>query len=160
MEKNKDFLFNNFIWNLDYLKGQFSRLWQRFNFFLTVEMALFSFFGWLAFGNSSAASVRFACMLGIFISVLWYIVAAQDRALVEIYRDRLSKAAAEIATVAGFESYARDFVGNEAESQFRPWKIVWYCRYLSITVLPIWISLLTLLAWIGLIFLGAEWLRK
>lgn len=156
-----DFIFDNFKLALDYLKGQFSRLWQRFNFFLTVQMALFGFFGWLAFEKDNLPATRLVCMLGVFISALWYIVAAQDRALVEIYRERLEKTAKKLAQITSLNSpdYGTDFVGIEAPSQFRTWCVVWYCRPLSITILPVWLALLHLLVWMALLAVGTDWLE-
>jgi len=40
---NADLLFDDYKVKLDYVRGQYDRLWQRFNFFLTVELVLFGF---------------------------------------------------------------------------------------------------------------------
>ncbi len=63
-------------------------MWTRFNFFLTVEVALFASLGYVVFGgdidNQRAALA--SGITGLVISLLWLHVGAQDRHLVEAYR--------------------------------------------------------------------------
>lgn len=145
---------------LGYLEGQFARLWQRFNFFLTIQTALFGFFGWLAFDAGNLPATRFACLLGVFVAALWYVVSAQDRALVEIYRGRVKYAAEKIAALRsiGAEDYDRHFVGAKADSHWRSIDS-WYWSPLSITRLPVWLSLLLVLVWLVLLFNAPAWLQ-
>ena len=94
-----DFAIEDFKLALEYLAAQFQRLWQRFSFFLTVQMALFGFLGWLVFDRQKISAVPVVCLLGVFISALWYVVSAQDRALVDAYRRRTKDAAGRIAAI-------------------------------------------------------------
>ena len=158
----EDFAIEDFKLALTYLQGQFARLWQRFNFFLTVQLALFGFFGWLVFEKENLPATGFICWFGIAIAALWYVVAAQDRALVEVYRKRVEEAAKKIARSPslGAEDYGKRFIGAGAESQFRSSLIVWYWRPLSITILPVWIALFLLMVWGVLLAKGFEWFQS
>ena len=157
----EDFAVEDFKLALSYLQGQFVRLWQRFNFFLTVQTALFGFLGWLAFDKGNLPATRFACFLGASVAALWYVVSAQDRALVEIYRGRAKQAATKITTLdsLGAKDYDKNYVGAEATSQ---WLSIdsWYWSPLSITRLPVWLSLLLVLVWLVLLFQAATWFQS
>src|SRR5215211_5977526 len=158
--QSDQFAVEDFKLALSYLQEQFGRLWQRFNFFLSVQTALFGFFGWLAFDQGNFPATRFACYVGIFVAALWYVVSAQDRALVEIYRERAKQAAKNIATFdsLGARDYDKHFVGAGAPSQWRSLDS-WYWGPLSITRLPVWLSLLLVLVWLILLFNAARWLQ-
>jgi len=156
-----DFAIDDFKLALDYLKAQFDRLWQRFSFFLTVQMALFGFLGWLVFDKGKISALPVGCMLGLFISVLWYVVSAQDRALVDAYRDRTKWAADRIAAIDALKvpDYATNFIGYGADSRFNS-PLSWYWHPISITRLPVWISVVLSAAWLALWLWGTPWLQS
>jgi hypothetical protein len=151
---DNDFAIDDFKLALQYLQGQFGRLWERFNFFLTVETALFGFLGWLVFDKGNVRAVAPTCLLGMSISLLWYVVGAQDRHLVEVYRHRAGLAAKAIATTSNAKDYAAIYIGLEAPSK---WTSInsWYWRPLSITHLPVWIAICLTLTWFALFLKGA-----
>jgi hypothetical protein len=157
----EDFAVDDFKLALSYLEEQFSRLWQRFNFFLSVQTALFGFLGWLAFDKGNLPATRFACFLGIAVAALWYVVSAQDRALVEVYRGRAKQAAERIAKLhsLGAKDYDKTFVGAEATSRWRSIDS-WYWSPLSITRLPVWLSLFLVVVWLVLMLNAATWLQS
>jgi len=140
---------------VEYLKSQYDRLWQRFNYFLTVEMALFGYFGWLAFEKGRFSSARLPALLGIFVSLIWYATAAEDQALVKAYRDRVTDAAREVAKqlTLNTDDYIRRHVGAEVPSHFNSF-LSWYWRPISVTRLPVWIALIHLLIWTVLATFG------
>ena len=154
-----DFVVEDYKLALGYLQGQFGRLWQRFNFFLTVQLALFGFLGWLVFDKAIERAAPLVCAMGVFVSVLWYIVAAQDHALVEFYRKRTQQAATRIAASDSLKAQfvAEEYVGREADSVWNS-PLSWYLRSISITRLPAWISALLALIWAFLLATGAQWL--
>lgn len=156
--EHEEFVVEDYKLALGYLQGQFQRLWQRFNFFLSVQMALFGFLGWLVFEKRSVAALPLVCILGLFVSIVWYLVAAQDKALVSAYRDRTKSAAEKIAAIGAFQApeYGETFVGAEAKP--RPsFPIEWYWRPISITTLPAWLSILLTLTWLVLWVCGKRW---
>jgi hypothetical protein len=80
------FYIEDYKQKIDYLNGHFGRMWTRFNFFLTIESALFglSLTPFKEVQPLNHAS-RIAA-IGILFCLVWYIFGAQDRYLVEIYR--------------------------------------------------------------------------
>ncbi|MER8583226.1 hypothetical protein NKG95_31835 [Mesorhizobium sp. M1423] len=136
---------------LDYLKSQFERSLTRFNFFLTVEVALFGFVGWLLFEKMSVEAVRLPAVLGIIVSVIWYIAAAEDHALVNEYRGRAQKSADRLGR------FAEDHPAMEVETRWDG-LLSWYWRPLSVTSLPVLVALAMLLLWVLLLVFGPTWL--
>jgi hypothetical protein len=137
-------------------------LWTRFNYFLTIEVALFGYLGYLTFDKNLAGPARFPIVLGIVVSALWYIVGAQDRALVEIYRDRASRAATAFASdPEGLFGYETDHAGAESGAQWYGPRS-WYSPALSITKLPATIGFLLFAVWSVLFFTWSAiiaWMR-
>jgi len=93
----EDFLSEDYKLKVDFLKSQFDRLWTRFNYFLTVEMALFGALGFVVFEKRDFAPVPLIGLLGLLVSSVWYIVGAQDREAVDQYRQRVDRAANLVA---------------------------------------------------------------
>lgn len=147
---------------LGYLTAQFDRLWTRFNFFLSIETALFGFLGYLVFDNRNVRAIPFVAAIGVVLSVLWYIIGAQDQALVRCYRKRADAAAIHLS-----EKDPEWPEGQHAASEVPAhWTnfLSWYSRGLSITHLPVILSLLLVCVWGFALFAGflrqpwIEWL--
>jgi hypothetical protein len=64
----EDFVVDDYKLALSYLQGQFQRLWQRFSFFLTVQLALFGFIGAFALERGAVNAVPLICALGVAVS--------------------------------------------------------------------------------------------
>lgn len=82
-----DFLKQDYWQKIQYLKDHFTRLWNRFNYFLTVQSALF--------GATVLSPDKFRWWVPIFaalVCLLWYVFGAQDRYLVELYRKQIEQA--------------------------------------------------------------------
>ncbi|MFL6200679.1 MAG: hypothetical protein ACJ76J_16005 [Thermoanaerobaculia bacterium] len=147
---------------LGYLTSQFDRLWTRFNFFLSIETALFGFLGYLIFEVKNVRAVPFVGVIGVVLSTLWYIIGAQDQALVRSYRERVDDAAHYLSeTDPGWPK------GKHAASEVEThWSnmLSWYWRKLSITHLPVISSLLLACVWLLIVVIGfygqswVEWL--
>ncbi len=59
------------------LSSQYTRLLTRFNYFLTVETALFGFVGWLLFERHQRIGRETRCAAGMFkIGILWVMMLA------------------------------------------------------------------------------------
>ena len=144
-------LYEDYKAKLDYLTGQYARLWQRFNFFLSVELAIFGFLSYLTFNTKVLEATPLAAAIGIAVSLLWYVVGAEDRYLVEVYRNRADKAARRVEEAPGGIS---DFEQNHAgaETGCAAWNSYrsWYLPSISITKLPSTIALFLLLGQLGL----------
>lgn len=155
---SEDFIIEDYKLALDYLKSHFDRLWTRFNFFLTIEVGLFGFLGWLVFEKNNPDASRVPAILGMAVSALWYVFAAEDRALVDSYRERVERAAKRIAAAwpSEFGSYATDYIAAAQgdRGSIRKSPTSWYRRGSSITQLPVLASILLLILWLALFFVG------
>jgi hypothetical protein len=147
----EDHAFEDFKLKLDYLKSQYERLLTRFNYFLTVEIALFGFLGWLVFEKLNVAALRVPVFLGALVSLLWYIVAAEDQALVKEYQDRAESSAERLG------EFATDHAAKKIESRWNG-LLSWYWRPISITRIPVHVAWITLIIWLLLLMFGPTWL--
>ena len=95
---------------VDFLSGQFQRMWTRFNLFLTLEVGLLAFL----FSKSSGELVSFAryvFLVELIISTIWFVVGVQDRCLVLLYREQIREAADELKQL-GLARSGYQFVGD------------------------------------------------
>src|SRR5690348_6076699 len=74
---------------VQYLTNHFQRMWTRFNYFVAIQAALIG--GKTVFGNETI-SIAGLCF-GLALSLLWYVMGAEDRFLVVKYRTQVEKAA-------------------------------------------------------------------
>src|SRR5262245_51472528 len=91
-ETERAFRTTDYNLKANYLTGQFNRMWQRFQFFITIQTALVG--GKTYFGEQATIPLALA---GAVISVAWFIIGAEDRYLVTVYRlqaDAAGKASA------------------------------------------------------------------
>jgi hypothetical protein len=79
------FLLRNYELHVRYLSDHFSRMWTRFNFFLTINSALFGF----SFNSSYAHNVTYISWAGIVFSLVWFYFGGVDNRLVDIYREHV-----------------------------------------------------------------------
>lgn len=90
-----DFLLKDYEHKIGYLTEHLGRMWTRFNFFISIESALIG-------GNfliSSNGPRPQLAAVGMMVSILWYVMGAQDRYLVALYRWQVEKAAKRIANL-------------------------------------------------------------
>jgi hypothetical protein len=140
---------------VSYLTGQFTRMWQRFAFFVTLETALIG--GKTALGDKPTVPLVIA---GAVISAAWFIVGAEDRYLVTAYRLQADAAGNAAASCVLDESDAQSYepVGRlkpaspELKTELASRTMLerlteWRFEGISITRLPAWLALLTLVGW-------------
>src|SRR5262245_41529780 len=84
-----DFLIKDYELKVGYLTQQFSRMWTRFNYFIGIESALVG--GKLIFGDGKLQPQ--VAMVGAVVSLIWYVMGAEDRFLVRVYRSHVKHAA-------------------------------------------------------------------
>ncbi len=146
-----DFYSRDYEMKVDYLKDHLSRLWTRFNFFLSIELALFGFLGYLLFDGDgkNIEATLFPILLGSLISVIWCFVGWQDRALVKMYQRGVRDASINIYSMKGLRWYKGKEVGAKRKTK----GIIKYCAYLSITKIPFLLGALTLINWLIMFFM-------
>ena len=138
-----------------YLTDQFSRLWLRFNFLLTIQVGLFGALGYFLFGQAEPHldAATWPMLLGLLTAILWFFVGVQDRYLVEEYRTGLRTAFLLLRQHATLEQHwsPTDYVGyhHGLDTTFvrRGW-LSWYFRPASVTLLAAWLPLLAMALWV------------
>ncbi len=98
-------LIDDYKSKVQYLKDHFTRLWTRFNYFLTLQSALF--------GAAILSPDKYRWWIpifGAFLCVLWYIFGAQDRYLVELYRKQIERSVIQIKSRFNLSDYY--FIGQ------------------------------------------------
>jgi hypothetical protein len=146
-----DLLIKDYELKIRYLTDHFSRMWTRFNYFVGIESALVG--GNLIFGGEKLS--QGVAMVGAIVSLIWYVMGAEDRFLVRVYRGHVKDAADLLAkamwNAADHGPYRH--VGEVAESakglrwEFSGWRV----EAISTTRLAAWIPLLVLITWLGLL---------
>jgi hypothetical protein len=86
-----DFALRDYELKVAYLTNHFTRMWTRFNYFVVIEAALIG--GKTVFGTGEIGRIGLAFGLGL--SVVWYVMGAEDRYLVQAYRGQ-AKAAGKL----------------------------------------------------------------
>lgn len=113
-----DFALKDYELKVAYLTNHFQRMWTRFNYFVVIEAALIG--GRTIFGSDriSVAGLSF----GLVVSLLWYVMGAEDRFLVQFYRDQVKQSAALLRDGLWTPTDRRyEFVGDPAAARsFKP----------------------------------------
>jgi hypothetical protein len=97
-----DFLLKDYELKVRYLTDHFQRMWTRFNYFVTIESALVGG----KFLIPSGVLSRELAIAGAILSFLWYVMGAEDRFLVRLYRMQVSQAAEKILALVPTEKAA------------------------------------------------------
>jgi hypothetical protein len=79
------------------LANHYTRLWTRFNFFITLHTALLVALVGLFRDRSLTLDAIPLTGLGVFMGLIWYVIGAQDRYLVTFYRRQIEYAAERLA---------------------------------------------------------------
>jgi hypothetical protein len=79
------------------LASHYTRLWTRFNFFITLHTALLVALVGLFRDRSLTLDAIPLTGLGVFMGLIWYVIGTQDRYLVTFYRRQIEYAADRLA---------------------------------------------------------------
>ncbi len=165
----RDYLRQEYELRVSYLKDHLSRMWTRFNFFLTINTGLFA----IAVAQSSQDLWLLAGIVGILASLCWNQFAATDNYLVDVYRRQIAHAHYLLIQDAEFDGLraiqappelkAWTYTGaitteyfDPADRQIKRIRQNFFQRripWASATELGVVISTLYILAWLGLLIL-------
>jgi hypothetical protein len=152
----KDFLIKDYELKVGYLTQHFGRMWTRFNYFVGIESALFG--GRLIFGDGTLTPA--VAIVGAALSLIWYVMGAEDRFLVRVYRQHVKDAAYLLAAAVWDAATQGPYrhVGEVTESsKGLGWELSgWRLEPISTTHLAAWIPLLVLFTWLGLLVAQAR----
>ena len=149
------FLVDDYKSKVQYLKDHFTRLWTRFNYFLTLQSALF--------GAAILSPEKYHWWVPIFgaiLCILWYLFGAQDRYLVDLYRKQIEHDVIEIKSKLKLSDYY--FIGQTENIDGQSEKLEnlgtkmtiyqWRNKYFSTTKLAALFPLVILVMWIIIFF--------
>jgi hypothetical protein len=162
-----EYLQKEYELRISYLKDHFTRMWTRFNFFLTINTGLLA----LSFGAAPSSHLMLAGVFGLTMCICWNHFAATDNYLVKVYRTQIAHAYYLLTQGAKFSALkARElppalaswtYTGHVLETCFdpedksvKPIEKNWAHRYIagfSATELGVVVSALYALAWIALL---------
>lgn len=120
-------------------------MWTRFNYFVFIEAALIG--GKTIFGEGKLSLG--GMLFGLGLSLLWYVMGAEDRLLVKEYRDQVKEAGERVASKAwpsGLPRYRS--VGELADRAVWRSPVEWRIPAISTTHLAALIPLLVSVAWL------------
>src|SRR2546426_509011 len=80
-----DFALRDYELKVAYLTNHFQRMWTRFNYFVVIEAALIG--GKTIFGDKQIGTA--GLIFGLCLSLVWYVMGAEDRFLVQVYRNQV-----------------------------------------------------------------------
>ena len=101
----EEFLLKDYELKITYLTDHFQRMWTRFNFFVTIETALIGGNFLLQAEDGFDPRLVYA---GIVLSIFWYLMGAEDRYLVRLYRYQAEKGGEAIAAIIWESEEARN----------------------------------------------------
>ena len=141
-----DFLIKDYELKIRYLTDHFSRMWTRFNFFVGVESAVIG--GKVVIGDGKLSTSL--SILGAAVALMWYVMGAEDRFLVDLYRDQVRSAGQAVADVVlgGGQPYVHVGEVKESAKQYSMSPISWRVDAISTTHLAAWIPLLVFAGWV------------
>ena len=109
----EDFLLEDYKQKIGYLTQHFGRMWTRFNFFVSLETALLGG-KLLLVGDKPSPIIGLA---GITLSLIWYVMGAEDRFLADFYRWQVYEAAGRIKDALAMIFSAESKPPDEKKSQ-------------------------------------------
>jgi hypothetical protein len=144
------FLSKDYELKIRYLTDHFSRMWTRFNFFVGIESAIIG--GKVIFGEGKLSPS--IAILGASVAFVWYVMGAEDRFLVDLYRRQVADVAVLLTgTMWSAELPPYRHVGEVKESaKTLPMSPSgWRLEAISTTRLAAWIPLLVFVGWMGVL---------
>jgi hypothetical protein len=148
---HRDLLLEEYKLGVQYLTNHLTRLWTRFNFFLTLEIALvIALLG--LFREERLSDVALVIPgVALLISVIWFLTGAQDRFLVVVYRRQIGHI---VRRLVPDQQDWWPYLGQEIDDLERligkveRTRMQFRSKRLSITRMPAWFPLLTIGLWL------------
>jgi hypothetical protein len=155
-EKNSqraDFLIEAYKTRIQFFSDHANRTWARFNILLTMNVVLFGWFFSILFGNgTSTSSLWLLPILGMFVSLVWYVLGAQDRYAYVGLREQINL----VERMVTEEVNASDLPSfNSSGIKIKYDWLTWRVRSISLSRLPALFPLLFVLVWVlAVVFLA------
>lgn len=116
--QREDFLLKDYELKARYLTDHFSRMWVRFNFFLTIESGLVG----LSFHKDDSEQVQWLSCLGGVLALVWFHFGRTDNFLADFYRKQVGIAFDLLSNLKGWTEENQKppellFVGNVKDDE-------------------------------------------
>jgi len=147
---SQEFLVKDYELKVRYLSDHFSRMWNRFNYFVAIESALIG--GKFVLGNGQVT--QGVGIVGAVLALVRYMMGAEDRYLVQVYRKQVEEVGALIKqSIWEYKDSPYTSVGDiDHASQGLAMSVSgWRWRAISTTKLAALIPLLLLITWVGVL---------
>lgn len=142
-----DFAQRDYEMKVGYLTNQFQRMWTRFNYFVAIQSALIG--GKTIFGDHAIGKA--GLVFGLALSLVWYVMGAEDRFLVQLYREQLKDAAKVLSDALwqGMDSpyvYVGDVsqANEKVTASLSGWRIERFSTTRLAALIPLTVSLIWL----------------
>jgi hypothetical protein len=133
-KEDLEFLKKDYELKVNYVLAQFSRMWMRFNFFLTIESALsVALFGLFKDAKSLSDYGIFIALIGAVSSLCWYAFGAQDRYLSAIYRKHIETVAAQLDERLRLKEYLKADYIHVGDQNTKIDQHIYQCNVISRT---------------------------
>lgn len=154
-DSKQEILLEDYKLRVQYLVDQYTRMWNRFNYFLTLHTAISAgLFTLIVSDKTISKSICIAIVvMGLIFAIFWYVFGAQDRYLVELYSRQVSYAQHQIEVLKDQPSIGsvEDIERFVAKIPRRIYQ--WRISSISITRLAAWFPLVMVAYWLVLSFL-------
>ena len=158
------FLLEDYKLKVGFLSNQYNGMWTRFNFFVTIESALIG--GKFIFGSGAPGPALAGA--GFVLSLIWYVLAAQDSYLARLYQKHIELAAQALGELPDLKTLAQSYVhvgfsqdqksniykdieGKSWLVKLMYWVTRWRWEPISVSKLIAMVPLLACLVWLGVL---------
>ncbi len=148
--KQVEFLFEAYKLRAQLYSEHTGRMWSRFNYLLTGNVALFGFFFSVFLDDKSLTGIILFPLVGMIISIIWFVLGAQDRYYFEGLRKQTQHVERIIANELGMTQLDDAVLGHIKGLRFDV--LTWRLSPLSLSRLPAVVPLVLLFLWVLVFF--------
>ncbi len=146
LKDKNDFLKDVYKLRIQFYSEHTSRMWTRFNFLLTAEIGLFGFFLSVWADQLWQEKLWLFPTAGIFVSLVWYILGAQDRYYFEGFRKQIQYLENKISKELGIEDIRLFAFGNPID--VKQGISTWRWKFISLSRLVAVFPIFFLVVWV------------
>ena len=142
-----DFSVKDYELKIRYLTDHLSRMWNRFNYMLSIQTAIAG--GKFFLNTETTESVSFGIM-GLLFAIIWYALGAQDRYLFVLYRNQVAQSFKRISADIALKNMS--YVGKVEDAveglNIEQNPITWRSEKISSTKMAAIVPIVIIISWI------------
>jgi hypothetical protein len=144
-KEKSDFLKEVYRLRIPVYSDHTGRMWERFNFLLTAEIGVLGFLIANSANPQWIEELWLFPAVGIFISLIWYILGAQDRYYFEGYRRQIQYLENKITKELGIDDVDMFAFGNPTD--VKQGVFTWRWKFISLSRIVAALPLFFLVSW-------------